>query len=629
MKIARHSTFALAIVCASCMFLAALTARAAEIPPETRIYDTGKSLAMGPNMVNASIELGLSERAGAGHEKWTQVPEDKTDHAFKGDIVLMNEKMLLLVSRQRSAARIYAITPTGAVQRATITPLNAAAGRSAFKSAKIAENNTGVVSVNVTYQATPRPMVINYELKVGQPAVQIQPRDEATGIRLATQPCRFVVLPDFFADDMVIDATAIKSNNAELPADNFLMHMVKDSIVMAVWDKSQDDIAVTLAGKSGDRAVTGSLIEFGKDEKGPGKIYIALLEGKNIWHTRDIAATEGDKEIRLDWNAPFIAQWRVDWQTTDKITDTWEMLTQKPDGTYEKHGWYGQAENFGNDNWLKAGRERWTTVLGRFKYPCWIDKGGEGYIRPLVNKALTLQGPIVIYPINRINTTPIEAFTAIDIMRATLGVGPCEYILDVSGQKKNYTGLPTCETRTALNAIYAGKEQVKKHDEVVKLINDVHGFVRQIRGRIEDYREFGRQMNAYLESQKKAYPQYADQIGDLLKINRGIEEHYDLKKNMKAPEYATGLVNDFRAKLIDYEGPDALDQCKKIMQALVYVGADQDELVGECRVQVKILRQRAALAMANDPKFAPIAKEVRKRTQQMLRNPLSYEAPRH
>ena len=59
------------------------------------------------------------------------------------------------------------------------------------------------------------------------------------------------------------------------------------------------------------------------------------------------------------------------------------------------------------------------------------------------------------------------------------------------------------------------------------------------------------------------------------------------------------------------------------------IGGNQDELVGECRVAVKILRERAAMAMATDRRVAPIAREVRRRTQQMLRNPTSYEAPRH
>jgi len=41
------------------------------------------------------------------------------------------------------------------------------------------------------------------------------------------------------------------------------------------------------------------------------------------------------------------------------------------------------------------------------------------------------------------------------------------------------------------------------------------------------------------------------------------------------------------------------------------------------------VRQKAALAMVLDPRTAPVAKEIRRRTQAMLRNPTSYEAPRH
>jgi hypothetical protein len=61
----------------------------------------------------------------------------------------------------------------------------------------------------------------------------------------------------------------------------------------------------------------------------------------------------------------------------------------------------------------------------------------------------------------------------------------------------------------------------------------------------------------------------------------------------------------------------------------VDIGGNQDELVGECRMVVKMLRQQAALLMAAEPSLAPVAREVRRRTQQMLRNPASYEAPRH
>ena len=41
------------------------------------------------------------------------------------------------------------------------------------------------------------------------------------------------------------------------------------------------------------------------------------------------------------------------------------------------------------------------------------------------------------------------------------------------------------------------------------------------------------------------------------------------------------------------------------------------------------VRQRAGLAMAIQPAAAEIAREIRNRTQKALRNPTSYEAPRH
>jgi hypothetical protein len=98
---------------------------------------------------------------------------------------------------------------------------------------------------------------------------------------------------------------------------------------------------------------------------------------------------------------------------------------------------------------------------------------------------------------------------------------------------------------------------------------------------------------------------------------------------IKTPQYVVDLTEQFRSKLLDYEGDDALKQCTAITHAIVDVGGNQDELVGECRNAVKVLRQRAGLAMATNPRAAEVAREIRDRTQKALRNATSYEAPRH
>jgi hypothetical protein len=215
-------------------------------------------------------------------------------------------------------------------------------------------------------------------------------------------------------------------------------------------------------------------------------------------------------------------------------------------------------------------------------------------------------------------------------MRATMGVGPCEYILDVEGQKKTFQGRPTCASRTILDNIYASKAQKEKREEVQRTLDEVIAFVRHIRGRINDYAAFGHELVAWLEQQKAAHPELAGILNEMQDTTRKIDGFVDRRKEgIKTPEYATRLVDDFRSTLVDYEGEDALAKCKKITAALVGIGGNQDELVGECRMVVKILRQKAAMAMASDPRTANVAREVRRRTQQMLRNPTSYEAPRH
>ena len=55
---------------------------------------------------------------------------------------------------------------------------------------------------------------------MGQPFVKTEPRDGTTAL-MVEAPCRFVVLPDFFADNIVIDAAELSVARAELPSENF------------------------------------------------------------------------------------------------------------------------------------------------------------------------------------------------------------------------------------------------------------------------------------------------------------------------------------------------------------------------------------------------------------------------
>ncbi len=88
-------------------------------------------------------------------------------------------------------------------------------------------------------------------------------------------PSRFVVLPDFFADDMVVDATQIPAATAELPSENLLVHLLPDrkAIVVTVADSRDQDAKVTLSGKDAQRLIRRSEVYYGA-----GKVWVAVLE---------------------------------------------------------------------------------------------------------------------------------------------------------------------------------------------------------------------------------------------------------------------------------------------------------------------------------------------------------------
>ncbi len=593
-------------------------ARSADGPPDKSkagmmVWDTGKPAAEA-----------LPAAALTGKNDWTAIPTDKTAESFAGDAVLSNGRIVAVLRKQDSAIEVHCVKPDGAVSRLRLR-VQTATGEPAVRVQRMAliENTKGSVCLEATFTtAKETTAACKFRIKRGDMFVQAEPGAGADSLRVEA-PGRFVVLPDFFADDIVFDAVKLPLKEVELPSENFVLHMLGkgESMAMCVFENRQHDVKVTLAGAGDQRQVTGSQIGFeGK------KVWVALLEAPGIWHTREIKADDAGKIIPLDWSMPFTAQWRVDFPKANDQTDSWEMLLQEsPNSRFIKPSWMGSGAGT-----LPSNRKRWNTVLGEFSYPCWTESDAKGYLEPLKNRKLQFQGTAILYPINRVNQTPLDAYTVVDVMRNTLGVGPCQHILDLEGQKVEYKGMATCEARDRLTGIYQKKQQMEKKTEADKILDDALTFVKHIRGRITRYVEFGQKMRDYLAEQKKLHPELSDFILEMEQLNATIDKRVAARKaDVRTPEHVAKLNEDFRKNVLGYEGDDALARCKKYAEALVDVGDNQDELSGECRYAIRALRQRAGILMALNPKAAPIATEIRARTQEALRNPANHEGARH
>jgi hypothetical protein len=599
----------------------------------------------------------VEEKAG-----WKPITIGETASAFEGDAVISNGRVLAVARQKGTGVELYTLGSGEAVFRARLLLVPAAG----IDQVTLTENSRGAVGLEVASKAG----AARFRLKKGEHFVETQAVSPEAVLRVEC-PSRFAVLPDFFADDILFDARKAPLDKVELPSENFLLHFTgkQDAIVMSVFENRAKDVRVTLAGKGDERAITGSEMEFGK--KG-SKIWLAVLEGAGMWHCVDVGAADAKKVLPLDWKMPFMAQWRVDFTRKDGLTDSWDMLLPEKEGDgFIKPSWLAQdgkiseatrtaTGEIDRDAYKPGGpasdrvgpdRARWTTVLGKVQYPCWSDRERKGFLQPLDHKKLAFDGPVLIYPIIRLAETPVESYTPVDIVRNTLGVGPCQYLLDVEGQKQEHVGRATCHVRTLLNEIYKSGRQKEKRKDIESYLGDGLDFVTHIRKRVLAYVAFGKDMRKYLAEQRAVHPELKESLDDLETLVREIDER--VEPRMKAilqnkmlketvakiverdeptpPALAAQLNRDFIANgLLDYDGADWEAKLKKeYTDPLTAIGGEQDEMVGECRWVVKALRQKAGILMATDPSLAPIAAEIRARTQKMLRGGAAYEGARH
>lgn len=599
----------------------------------------------------------------AQKDGWRPIASDDTSTAFQGDVAIANSRVLAVARKHGTGVELYSLGSGKPIFRARLL---LAPGMNA-EQIVLMENSRSALGLEITSKAGSA----RFRLKKGDLFVEVQSLAGSAPLRIEC-PSRFALLPDFFADDILFDARKVPLDRVELPSENFLLQFTgkQDAIVMGVFENRAQDVRVTLAGKGDERAITGSEIDFGK--KG-NKIWVAVIEGPGIWHALDITPADAKKILPLDWKMPFPAQWRVNFTRHDGLTDSWDMLLPDRDGDgYIKPSWLAQDGKISAATTTKTGeidrdayrpggpasdrlgpdRDRWTTVLGRVQYPCWSDREGKGFVQPLKHKRLTFDGPVLIYPITRLAETPIQSYTPVDIMRNTLGVGPCQHLLDVEGQKQEHVGRATCHVRTLLNETYGSGLQKVKRKEIETYLGDAHDFVTHIRNRIQAYVAFGKDLRKYLAEQRVAHPELKDRIDALETLAREIDERVEprmeailrhptlkeiaarvaqRKEDPTPPVLAAQLNRDFIAKgLLDYAGSDWQAKLKQeYTDPLTTIGGQQDEMVGECRWVVKALRQKAGILLATDPRMAPIATEVRARTQKMLRGGAAYEGARH
>lgn len=601
--------------------------------------------------------------AGAKPDDRTGWKSAEAGAAFKSGAALQNGKVVVLVAAGGPGAVVRSVRD-GVPATATVGVVPAgAASTGKVERVELAKKERGEAVLRLGSGASQ----VDVKLKAGAPFVEVAPVKDAAGVEIRSRPA-YALLPDLFGFDTVYDAKRFKSAGLMLPAENFLLSLEEggDAMVMCVWqgalslgkkreeaikeaDGREPRVDLFFSGEGATRRIERTRIGFA------GKpVYVAVLAAKGTWLDLDVSGWKAQEPRELDWKRPFEAKWRATFVCREGASCK-DLFSR----TLSNDAWV-KGENFKGDEYGgKAGGKPLTSLQGlwpHFVYPFWIDKD-KTFVNLYADMAERKKGNpgnmferAIVYPLDRRPDTPVSELTLVDVVRETLGEGPCEYALDLQGMQKRPGGgsrallepasCPIfdnhiiCFVKAAKgqNTDYAvnGKKLVgikpgekfppEMQERLIHALEDINLFLLAVNARIEEYRQFGEKLAALCDAEGKRSAQIKP-LADKLMVD------------LKQLQTRTGREQP----RLNKECADWVDRIKKIVEAAKggnysQIGvpnpralgdgtADkQDILITFQRRVVKGIREEASSVDSTDPEVVRFAARVRALCQDALRN---------
>jgi hypothetical protein len=557
-----------------CLSLAA-SAGAADYEPGTPsvyLFDTGMAAA-GP-----IAPAKLDPKAG-----WTLVPEDNLTHAFRGDAVVLNDRLSIALRRQGTRAEVYGHTPTGPQPRVALVPLAASAGEpTVLVSLKIIENNPGAVVLAATYRAADGgTCAMQVRLTAGQMIAEARLGEGAASLAVRG-PMRHVIVPDFFAEDMVFQAATARPR-VRLPAENFLLGLLGEGAaqVMCVWRSGPYAATAVSSPARGQAAFEGCEIKTAPDTP----IWVAVLEGSGLWHESAIDTGRPAGPLTIDWKPPFAAKWRADLLGPRPAARSW--FVHMPDA---------------EDDATPAAEGPPACCLEGDRIVLRLPAPGQ---TPVETPPAGAQSPakLLVYALDRSRATPLTTFCPIDVLRNTLGVGPCQYVLQSEGLASATN--PTPENVMAfVEKQFARRREAKTADEIGQMLDLMVEQVRRGQQRIAEYARAGREVRAMCAAADGAARADAETLD---RIAADLEQAAAAPTGDAPQEQAARLAAAIKA-LIGQN--DAAARCEQIGIEVRQLGGVQARALARCRMAARWLRQSSATVADEQGPASDLARRV-------------------
>jgi hypothetical protein len=416
---------------------------------------------------------------------------------------------------------------------------------------------------------------------------------------------RYGLLPSLVGSDICYDPQKFQGEGqVGLPSTQWFVGLVdgNDSMLVACWDTNTQAVTLGLGGAGAGRVfdrLTVATLQAG--------FSISFVEHPNIWHKEALQEDWLDEYTPIAWQRPFPARWMGEFFVT---------TGERP--------YFGDPYMQYSFPFANAKTRMWGVWFEDWHhYPFWFD--GDRTIFHF-EKGFVPKGDALVY---FLEPAAADIYSPCEILEQSLGAEKAAALLDPDAnglRKLPYStpsdfmyDRPVCATTTHLSHIRQGE----KATVGVNLATHLFEFVRDIRGRIDQYVAFFDGMQSYLDAQDRTHPDLHSYIAELR--SKVSEARSKAKEIYGTPLSDAQTKSEGMKKLLLAGQGDGFD-CGNL--DLRPIAGDQDDLCRHYNRQVLELSQTAALKCGNSPEKAAIATHIWEQSRLILRQPVRWEARR-
>jgi hypothetical protein len=375
-----------------------------------------------------------------------------------------------------------------------------------------------------------------------------------------------------------------------------------DSMLVAVWPSDSQAVSLGLSGTAENRLIDS--LSIATDKHG---FSFSLVEHAGLWHRETLNEDWLGEYVPIKWERPFPARWMGHFFVTPGGAPSFlnpYMAYSFPMASARTRMWGVWFESWNHYPFYFDGPR---TI---FHFEKSFVPNDEALIYFLEPAAANLYSPceIVTQALGREKADALFDYDANQLKKLKYST-PGQFMFD----------RPVCATTTRLSKI-KGEE---KPTVGVDLATHLYEFIREIRGRVDQYGASFTQMKDYLAGEKKAHPELQDYITELEGMISAAQAQSE--EIYTTPLSAVAEKTDAMKKLLQEGKGDGFD-CGKL-DVRGTAGA-QDDLCRRYNRVVMRLAQTAASKCGDSPQKAVIAKHIWDQSRAVLRQPTRWESRR-